>query len=484
MPLDHIVSLAVAIAEKPRSFAFSLGSGVSRDAGVPTGGEVFWRAVGDLYRLENEVEDTPEDDALSQWLADTRRAQLTYSDVLELIAPDVATRRDYLAKYFEGVEPAATHERLADMAAEGLVSVFVTTNFDRLLERALQARGIEPVVVTSDADLAAAPRREHAQCWVLKAHGDYLQQTIRNTPNELAQLEPEVTRELKEVFDRYGVVVLGYSGADEAIALAMRARRPNYGFYWVARGGLVEPGRSLVEAVAGRVIARPGAAEFLADLQRRLAVFAAHPSGQTPLAVNDEVVALLRKGDRVGLREMLRVERRVFEQAVLAHVADHQGAQPTAALAVRSHQVLLPALERRLAGLAPLVVHDHDAFAEEVDELAELRGRLPSPSSFTFWPALLDWCLWWLSYALGGLAIRERRIDALMPLFAAHTSTRYEAPRLLVQSWPGDAGPAGRGRHGDHRHATVVCAGVRVAARRPRRERGPARALPRVRGRR
>jgi hypothetical protein len=69
------------------------------------------------------------------------RADLGYSDLLELIAPDPATRRDYLAKHFEGVEPGQTHEFLADLAARGLVTVFVTTNFDRLLERALQARG-------------------------------------------------------------------------------------------------------------------------------------------------------------------------------------------------------------------------------------------------------------------------------------------------------------------------------------------------------
>jgi hypothetical protein len=50
--LDPIVSLSVAIAESPRSYAFLLGSGVSRDAGVLTGTDVFWRTVGALYRLE------------------------------------------------------------------------------------------------------------------------------------------------------------------------------------------------------------------------------------------------------------------------------------------------------------------------------------------------------------------------------------------------------------------------------------------------
>jgi hypothetical protein len=38
MPLDPIVSLTIAVAESPGSYAFLLGSGVSRDAGVPTRG--------------------------------------------------------------------------------------------------------------------------------------------------------------------------------------------------------------------------------------------------------------------------------------------------------------------------------------------------------------------------------------------------------------------------------------------------------------
>lgn len=63
----------------------------------------------------------------------------------------------------------------------GVLRVFVTTNFDRLLERALVSRGIEPVVVSNDATLAAAPRREHSPVYIVKAHGDYLQEPIRNT---------------------------------------------------------------------------------------------------------------------------------------------------------------------------------------------------------------------------------------------------------------------------------------------------------------
>ena len=64
MTLDPIVSLSVAIAEAPGSHAFFLGSGISREAGVPTGQQVFWQAAGELYRLEEETEDTPDEEAL------------------------------------------------------------------------------------------------------------------------------------------------------------------------------------------------------------------------------------------------------------------------------------------------------------------------------------------------------------------------------------------------------------------------------------
>ncbi len=440
MPLDPIVSLTVAIAEAPGSYACLLGSGVSRDAGVPTGMEVFWLAVAELYRLENTTEETPDRDALAAWLRETNRADLGYSDVLELLAPDAATRRDYLAKHFDGVEPAPPHERLADLAVRGLVSVFITTNFDRLLERALQARGIVPIVVTSDADLAAAPSREHADCFVLKPHGDYLQQSIRNTPAELAQLEPGIAAELQEVLDRYGVIILGYSGGDEAIANAIRSRRSRYGLYWVARGEVAEPGRSIVEAVGGRVIVRAGAADFLADLDVRLAVFEAQPSGLTPVTVNDQVVALLRRPDLVGLRELLRGERREYGERVTGLVQRRRQEQATPAIAIEAHDELLPVLERRLASLLPLVLHDPERFATEVGALAEVKTRQPVAGGNQFWPELYDWTSWWLTYCVGAFATRMRRFAVLAPLFKSQARNRYGTVEPLADSMPGRGG--------------------------------------------
>lgn len=51
MALDPIVALSVAIAEAPGSYAVFVGSGVSRDAGVPTGSEVLWTCTVEIIAM-------------------------------------------------------------------------------------------------------------------------------------------------------------------------------------------------------------------------------------------------------------------------------------------------------------------------------------------------------------------------------------------------------------------------------------------------
>jgi hypothetical protein len=432
MTLDPIVSLSVAIAEAPGSHAFFLGSGISREAGVPTGQQVFWQAAGELHRLEEATDGTPDKKRLRKWLKEAHRDQLGYSDLLELIAPDPANRRDYLAKHFEGREPGKAHQQLASLAEQGEVKVLVTTNFDRLLEHSLQARGIEPVLITSAADLSSAPRREHASCYVLKPHGDYLQETIRNTPSELEQLEPEIATELREIFERFGIVVIGYSGSDAAITELMSARRSRYGLYWVARGELSSGASRIIEATGGRVIERPNAANFLGDLQRRLEVFRTYPSGHTPVEVHDEVLALVRASDWIGLAEVMRRERRELAEGMQAIASRRAREQPEEKRLLEAHDQALPLWERRLASLLPVIAYAPERFEREVRSLIDLVENRALEDGYTAWRELLDWGTWWLGYVCGAFALFQEAWPALSFLIPATFSNRNGARRGLV----------------------------------------------------
>jgi hypothetical protein len=435
MPLDPIVSLSVALAEAPGTCAFFLGSGVSRDANVPTGWEILRHGLQRLYQLETSSEAPVDDDRLDSWLAKTGKQDITYAQLLELLAPDLATRREYLAGFFEGSQPGMSHERLADLASRGLARVFVTTNFDRLLEHALQARGIEPVVVASDADLHDAPPREHAHVFVLKPHGDYLRQTIRNTPSELAELDPGIGGELAAIFDRHGLVVVGYSGSDEAIARAMLARRSRYGMWWVSRGAPQASAAALIDATYARVIRRDTATEFLSDLDRRLRVFEQHPSGLTPATLHDEVLALVRADDTVGLHELLRRERHEFSTALERVRTDARSLGPARRDTVtEAWQQLAPVLERRLSTLLPLLLHRHERFAEEISALAALLENLPPAAGYTVWAELPEFATTWIGYHLGAAVIRLRRLEGLLPLVSTTwTESRYGTVQSVVQ---------------------------------------------------
>jgi NAD-dependent SIR2 family protein deacetylase len=71
-------------------------------------------------------------------------------------------------------ERSAAHRTIARLCSKGYVRVTVTTNLDRLLERALEVEGITPIVIdTPDAAECTSPM-PHSGCTVVKVNGDYI----------------------------------------------------------------------------------------------------------------------------------------------------------------------------------------------------------------------------------------------------------------------------------------------------------------------
>lgn len=439
MPLDPIVSLSAALAEAPGSCACLLGAGVSVDAGVPTAWGIYEDGLRRLYELQTGNADPITAQQLNKWLKANGHEHLDYSSLLDLIAPDAAIRREWIASYFKDTEPGSTHELLAEIAALGIIKVFITTNFDRLLERALLARGIEPVVVSDDGTLAAAPKREHASVFIVKAHGDYLQETIRNTPSELSELDPKLTDELRRIVDHYGLLVIGWSGRDPALADILCARNSRYGVWWLSvTNPPAEVTQGVIEAVGARVIVRSGAGEFLSDLNRRLSAHAQHETGDDPGTVHDEVLALVRRDDSVALDEMLRRERFAFESAietVAAKYANQSGAESVK----EGWRKLSAATDRRLASLIPLALHRPEALADEIRAMTGWASSVRPRNGLLAW--IQGWQLpfWVIGMTVGALAVRLERYAALSGIFSAGWTdpngyrTRFVGP-------PGDLG--------------------------------------------
>jgi len=270
------VALAFALHSGPGTYALLLGSGVSRAAGVPTGWEVTLNLVAKLADAEEESAPDPE-----AWYRERYGRAPNYSEVVNALAPTRDERRALLQDYFEPDEeereagtkvPTAAHRAVARLCSTGRIGIVLTTNFDRLLERALEAEGVSPIVIDTPDAVEGAPPLQHAGVTVVKVNGDYLDTRIKNTPEELNEYDERFTILLGRIFDEYGLVVCGWSGTyDTALIDALkRAAGRRYMAYWVSRGSPSEAERSLTSFIRGTSIEAEGADEFFADLLEKV----------------------------------------------------------------------------------------------------------------------------------------------------------------------------------------------------------------------
>ncbi|SFK79334.1 SIR2 family protein [Methylocapsa palsarum] len=208
------------------------------------------------------------------WFQENYGEYPNYSELLDKLASTPSERRAILHSFIEPREsdearrPTKAHHAVAKLAAEGAIRLILTTNFDRLIENALREAGVEPLVIASEDALAGATPVVHARCTVIKLHGDYQDARIKNTDAELAGYAPAIDGLLDEIFDRFGLIVVGWSGEWDAALRAALLRAPSrrYPFYWAARGQIGPLGQDLIDHRAGRSIAITDADSFFARL--------------------------------------------------------------------------------------------------------------------------------------------------------------------------------------------------------------------------
>jgi len=293
--IDAILSLSHSVHSSKGVFAVLLGSGISRSAGIPTGWEVTLDLVKRIAVMEGE--EAPADPA--EWYRTKYGKDPEYSTLLDTLAKSPAERRSILHSLFEptadereqGLKlPTEAHRAIAKLVASGHIRLIITTNFDRLMELALQDEGITPTVIsTPDAVIGAAPI-VHQRCVVLKLHGDYLDDRIKNTEEELASYDRELDGYLDRVLDEFGLIICGWSGDwDIALRAAIeRTKSRRYTTYWAARGKPSERAERLITLRGAQLIEIASADEFfggLADKVASLDEMNASPPSSVAIAV-------------------------------------------------------------------------------------------------------------------------------------------------------------------------------------------------------
>lgn len=196
---------------------------------------------------------------------------------MERLAPTQEERSLLLKSYFEpsdedrknGIKvPSEAHRAIAALTKAGYIRIIVTTNFDQLLEMAMREEGLNPIVVDSAYALGGALPYVHAQCTIVKLNGDYPDIRMLNTENELERYEDQIKGLLEEIFDRYGLIVCGWSADWDTdlrdSLLAKKNRR--FSTFWAVRGEKGSNCARLVEHLKARVIEVQDANQFFTDL--------------------------------------------------------------------------------------------------------------------------------------------------------------------------------------------------------------------------
>jgi hypothetical protein len=446
--IDPALSLAFSMYSNKGVFALLLGSGASRSARIPTGWEIMMDLIRKLAALKNE---NPEPDP-PNWYQETFGKAPDYSELLNAIARSPAERQRLLQAYFEptdeerreGVKmPMPAHRAIADLVTDGIVRVIITTNFDRLIERALEEKGINPVVIsTADAAEGTVPL-SHLRCVVIKPNGDYLDSRIRNTAAELAEYPGPMQSLLKQALDEYGLVVCGWSADWDTAMRGLIEGCSNRRFttYWSARSNLSETAMRVATLRQAEILSITDADTFFTDLGEKVRALtrlnARHPLSAKAAAETAKRY-VVDPAARIQLRELIIRETR--ELCAGLNQENFPQGTPYNKNSVYERCKQLEALSEVLLAVFPPIVFWGDSPVNAwVTTSIQMVANAWQTVSGTIWeewkrvaryPALL------LTFAAGFAALAEKKFTALREFLLTPTADDVDQSRPLLLSFP------------------------------------------------
>jgi hypothetical protein len=430
---DPLLSLAFSLYSNKGVFALLLGSGMSRSARVPTG----WEIVLDLIRKLAAMKQQDANPDPIAWYRSTFGHDVDYSNLLNSVAHSPLERQQLLKGYFEPNEqerqdgakmPTVGHNAVASLVASGVIRVIVTTNFDRLIERALETRGINPVVIsTADAAKGAAPL-EHLECVVIKPNGDYLDSRIKNTTAELATYPKAMQGLLQRIFEDYGLVICGWS-ADWDIAMrGLIEGCPNRRFttYWAARSDLSATGQKLANARRAEIIRITDADTFFCELDEKVRALeslnARHPLSARAAA---ETVKryVVDPGARIRLHDLVVDETRKL--CANLNRANFPQDKPQTKEGRYSRCRKYEALSEVLVAMIPQVVFWGDSGFDDltVKSIEMVGNAWQTGSGYAEWSLIARYPALLLTFAAGLAALSAGRLISLRKFL---NETRYD----------------------------------------------------------
>jgi len=328
---EHLFRLISRRNNSTPNFALLIGAGASVTSGVKPACQMIAEWRQQLFTQSKS------DEPLEKWL----QKQSWYNDdeeygiLFEKVCDQPSQRRTYIEECIKFAKPSWGYIYLANLILHNYFNVVFTPNFDDLLnESCLFYADCKPIVCAHDSAVAGI-RVTSDRPKIIKLHGDFLYDSIRNTLKETDILEKNMQNKLLQFSREYGLVVVGYGGNDKSImdildTMLRQSESEQYfpnGLYWCMRKGdkISRKLDRLLQRENTFLVEIDGFDEFMAELHEFLGL-------KLPNFVRDPYQATTEKLNRFVSQEgvvhpvikkhirELNEQMKKFEQAITQHL--------------------------------------------------------------------------------------------------------------------------------------------------------------------
>ena len=274
---QHLINILRTTKAHHPNFALLLGAGSSITSGIEPAGKLvkIWRKK--YHELHCEDGKSEEDFIKQHHWYNTAEE---YATLFELLYDQPAQRREFIESCVESAFPSWGYIYLVNLIRNKVFNIVLTTNFDDLLNEACYqfSSDVRPMLCAHDSSIRFL-RVTSKRPKIIKLHGDFLFDDIKNTVTELESLEGNIREKLKHIACEYGLIVVGYAGNDRSIMdsidilLKSESSFP-HGIYWCIKDDAEDNLSNKLEALRRdsrvHIIKIHGFDEFFANLHNGL----------------------------------------------------------------------------------------------------------------------------------------------------------------------------------------------------------------------
>ena len=215
-----------------KSVSFLLGAGASVSSNIPSGGQMVWDFKRTLYCTDNNIRTSLYGDLSKENVQKEIQSYFDgrggypelwspeeYSFYFEKCYPSRSDREYYIRNKVRDIKPSLGYLCMGELIVNGKIDLVSTTNFDDLVQAGVHSinPGFSIKTISSAVNNSVGFALNEGFPNIIKLHGDYLFDKLKNTESELQKLEDKIADIWKTSIRQNGLIVIGYAGNDNSV---------------------------------------------------------------------------------------------------------------------------------------------------------------------------------------------------------------------------------------------------------------------------